>query len=476
MTKSIAIYIIKSLNQIYYISMKKNSFVGKRKILFFFFLFFLNNHLKLSGQYICIKNTGSQEFHLSFEDKYAEIKGEWINKKITQIKTKEPLRITVDRNFELFPFLIFPYDTLKINIRNDIPESTKINDNLRVYRDLESKYKLIMSPFTGINYNSKTDYKVIFSEIYDIYQRRLELIKTYKLSSEYINAYQLIIEGRFIDELQSPYYTLTYGTKILPNFYVEGIDREIDKFLKLNLNSKNISIIRNYLWGIVNFKCREFINHPNKELKQLEFIKRTFTDDVRNYLAFRVIKKAIENGNKTDNLIAYFLEFCKDSDYKNYFLQKQLIRMQLTADESIKDENFENILGNSITWEKLLSQNIGKVIYVDFWASWCKPCIEYMPLTKELERKINSLKFTLLYLNLDDSTIQWENALKKQQLINNPRIHYRLINQESELINRMDLKSIPRFLLINKNGVIVDENASSPNNSNLIQKINSLLK
>jgi len=98
-----------------------------------------------------------------------------------------------------------------------------------------------------------------------------------------------------------------------------------------------------------------------------------------------------------------------------------------------------------------------------------------MPITKNLEKTINNPQFKIIYLNIDDTTDKWEETLNKYQLNMNPVVHFRLINQDSFLAKTMDLQAIPRFLLINKDGIIINDNAPSPINPALVQTIKRLL-
>jgi len=59
-----------------------------------------------------------------------------------------------------------------------------------------------------------------------------------------------------------------------------------------------------------------------------------------------------------------------------------------------------------------LSELRGQVVLVNFWASWCGPCRQEMPILEKLYKKYKSLGFVILGVNVDDKPAQAESLLK----------------------------------------------------------------
>ena len=131
-------------------------------------------------------------------------------------------------------------------------------------------------------------------------------------------------------------------------------------------------------------------------------------------------------------------------------------------------ESAKNVL------ESLTSKYKGNVIYVDFWAPWCGPCMSEMPQAKILRQELAGKKVTFLYLCVNCSEESWTNAIKAKEIGGQ---HYRLSNDEySVLSSRFKITGIPQHVLINKDGAVVDEDATSPSDKNaLIRQIEELL-
>jgi thiol-disulfide isomerase/thioredoxin len=120
------------------------------------------------------------------------------------------------------------------------------------------------------------------------------------------------------------------------------------------------------------------------------------------------------------------------------------------------------------TEEKVVSLNDlkGKVVFVDVWATWCAPCIEALPHVQELQEKFKNNKDVIfLFLSNDsreDGDKQWKNYLKEHPEFKG--IHVRAREKEDRKFEGgWKVTGIPRYLLIDKQGNIID--AFARNNS-----------
>jgi thiol-disulfide isomerase/thioredoxin len=152
----------------------------------------------------------------------------------------------------------------------------------------------------------------------------------------------------------------------------------------------------------------------------------------------------------------------------------QSLDKQFVAYDSSERHRFFSGKESEEKFNLFLKQSRGRVLYVDFWASWCKPCLNEMSASKDLVEKYKG-KVGFVYLSLDEDAAAWRAAMKKFD-IEKPYLtnHFR-IGPQSDAAVLFDVQSIPRYLLIDKNGIFVDQNAKRPSDPKLEQDIERLL-
>ena len=100
-----------------------------------------------------------------------------------------------------------------------------------------------------------------------------------------------------------------------------------------------------------------------------------------------------------------------------------------------------------------LSSLRGKIVLVDFWASWCPPCRKEMPNVKRLYEKFHNKGFDIYAVSLDKEKEAWLSAIKADKLTWTQVSDLQYWN--SAIVKLYNIEGIPFTVLLDKNGVII---------------------
>lgn len=117
-----------------------------------------------------------------------------------------------------------------------------------------------------------------------------------------------------------------------------------------------------------------------------------------------------------------------------------------------------------------LSDFKGKYVYVDLWASWCGPCNMEIPYMQELERTLDNELVVFVAISIDEDARSWKAALTRNKMTGHQFI------APAELPILLRLRSIPRYMILDKEGKVLYSNAPRPSSGLVIKKILSELK
>lgn len=115
-----------------------------------------------------------------------------------------------------------------------------------------------------------------------------------------------------------------------------------------------------------------------------------------------------------------------------------------------------------------------RILYVDFWASWCGPCIREMPHELKLAGDYAG-KVTFVMLSVDQDEQAWQKAITKYQLRRPGLVHYR-IGPEADLAKFYISKGIPQYVLFDRNGEHASVDAKRPSDPRLRNDLDELIK
>jgi thiol-disulfide isomerase/thioredoxin len=144
----------------------------------------------------------------------------------------------------------------------------------------------------------------------------------------------------------------------------------------------------------------------------------------------------------------------KDAAIKNYIVKERNEYLKYAGPDHI--DRYASL-------NQIFGQYKGKVIYVDFWASWCVPCRSEMPHSAALKKRLTGKGVVFVYLGYRDTEKAW---LKAREDLDIEGEHYLLDNTLiKEAQEAFNISGIPHYAIIDKRGNIINRHADRPDNA-----------
>jgi thiol-disulfide isomerase/thioredoxin len=121
-----------------------------------------------------------------------------------------------------------------------------------------------------------------------------------------------------------------------------------------------------------------------------------------------------------------------------------------------------------------LTQYRGQVVMINFWATWCGPCRQEMPLLEDIYKKYKPMGFTMLGVNVEPDSAAAEAWLQKQKPVSFPIA----FDTESKVSKLYKVAGMPSTVFVDRKGNIrVMHKGYKPGDENIyLTQIRSMLK
>lgn len=287
-----------------------------------------------------------------------------------------------------------------------------------------------------------------------------EYHREFQLDDRYLTIWEHFIENRLLSNalLGMAGRPETFSGNYLKKF-TENLIRE-------KLGNDNLIIIPEYKRSAYfALKILEFFEKRTNESPgktKYDLVNENFSGATKDILLTKIVMEH-DHSDKNEILSRYYQD-CKNAEFISY------VKGGLSPVSETGKENLISISGEVTNLSKLLSED--EINYVDFWASWCAPCRAEMPASKALKRKFEGKGVNFIYLSIDKDLAAWKKAsayisLEKSYVINKA--------SESDIVKQFSIGEIPRYIIFNKKGEVIQLNAPRPGSPEIEELLNKLL-
>lgn len=308
-----------------------------------------------------------------------------------------------------------------------------------------------------------------------IKESQLQLLEnTNGISKEYVEKEKRNINYYYLNKLNDyenahKYFTKEQGFKVSDNFLNElkGLDftNEIDFEFSMDYNK----LVTEYYSEKADALAKtDFIE---KDIAFLKTVSSIDNNVIKNRLLFDHANYNMTYSKDIDDFYNIFIQSSSNEE-NNLVITKKYNKLQAlnVGKPSPQFIDYKNYKGGTTSLDDLK----GKYIYIDIWATWCGPCIAEIPSLKKVEKQFhdNNIEFVSISIDKVSDHEKWKTMIEEKEL---GGIQLFADNDwKSKFVTDYQIEGIPRFILIDPEGNIVNPNAPRPSNPELTKLFTGL--
>lgn len=381
-------------------------------------------------------------------------------------------------------FLVYPGEQLHM-YKNEAGETYLRSDNavrnneLDFFNALEKEcgeFEGYMVGLLPINLDAQERKNLLEEK----YLKRIDFLKRYRSSHAISENFKGYIESLFLSsyltDLSFPFYS-PYSSKLL------AAPPLVDEVLSEKMVMNDAFFYESwYRSSVLCYVAMKSLKERPEQGITIEGVYETAlkvlkgnTLDIALYDLLNINRSNADKG-VNNRIIEKVLEVSENEIIRTHFeTQLQPFYKTLAANDPGDQLTLLNHKFKIENLSETLGRLKGQYTYVDFWASWCAPCRAEMPDSKKIKAAFEDRGINFIYISTDENPSAWEKAMKQLGLT--PEDNFILPHgNESAIAKKHNIQTIPRYILLDKSGKTLSDDAPRPSDSKLTRMLEELLK
>ncbi len=332
--------------------------------------------------------------------------------------------------------------------------------------EIASRYSYVLTLREAANYTPEE----FVDHAWTIYEEKISYLES---DHRYHELSQTFIDGMHTNILYDTYGLLLeypaaarrFGQQtelILPDGYFDFLEDAV-------VSNDNFVLSRPYFTFMVNYLRHHIAeNRASDEIRpmtrlQFDFARELFTGEIRDMIMVQQVTSGLNFGSFQDGLDMYneFVAMRPSEKLRKVAEKEYDIVMALAPGQPAPEFTLTDINGKEVS----LSDFLGKVVYLDFWASWCGPCMQQVPYARELKKRMaDQDDLVFLYISVDTDQQAWRNKVAEENI---QGVHLNVSGFAQDVPQSYNLKGVPTFYIIGRDGLIFDNRPPRPSHANI---------
>jgi len=250
---------------------------------------------------------------------------------------------------------------------------------------------------------------------------------------------------------ENPLYHNQEGPLAVPEGYYDFIGQ-------IDAVNEDALVSHNYLYYLDLLISHHKEQPQNGGMDRYQLADKYLTGKPLAYFRAKQLSSDCRSGRakQSGTAIKKFIDNNEFDEYNNvlrtvYNDAKGLLRNEPAPDFALRDIN-----GRTVT----LADLSGKVVYLDFWATWCPPCVYSLKNSKEWKKAFSPDEVAFVYVSLDKDQRAWRNFIKQQNIKGTHLIVEGGDPYKSPIAKGYKVKRLPAIFIIDREGKVYYNSSS----------------